>query len=125
MRSSWHTTSDQTQEASIQHFGTVPYTLTGTKQNKSVAAKLLCPVLPSWHHGVGLSNEDAGETKHGNAAVPVLSPATDTDTAHTVIRSGTLQFIRSWRGRPVGDTVDRQSKSVYPTSGMCLCATAQ
>lgn len=45
------------------------------QQSSSVALDLLSPKLPGGHHGVGLSDEHACEAKHGNATVPVLSPA--------------------------------------------------
>ena len=41
---------------------------------QAAAAEAVHPELPCGHVGVGLSDEDACEPKHGNAAVPVLSP---------------------------------------------------
>lgn len=55
-----------------------------------VAAQALAPELPCGHVGVELGDQDAGEAKHGNAAIPVLSPVSRTRGSSRV--SACIQF---------------------------------
>ena len=59
------------------------------------------PELPCGHVGVGLSDEDACEPKHGNAAVPVLSPGSSSSSSSGSGRGSTSEHTDSaycWPG---------------------------